>query len=99
MKSLRAAFSYIKNYLKQEKRGLFLAAVAIFAIVILFSFYLKKIGVPMTAARNSYNLAVQQYNAHKYALAKASVEQSLSYWDTPEAETLLKEITQQNPGL
>jgi predicted negative regulator of RcsB-dependent stress response len=99
MSPFKKAYNYLKQYIASEKRGLILAAVSALVIVLAFTVYLKKVGVPMTSARNEYNSAVQMYNAHNYIKAKQLLEQSLHDWQTPEAQQLLEQITQQDPGL
>lgn len=99
MSPIKRGVKYIKNYVANEKRGLFLAGVALFAVVIVFTFYLKKVGIPMTSANNKYNFAVQLNTAKNYPKAKVVLEESLQTWWTPEAENLLKEVNQHNQGL
>lgn len=85
--------SKLHNYIKEEKRSLITALIAILVIVACYTCYLKFIGLPMTRARNKYNEGVLLMTIGAKIEAKAKFTESLSYWKTPEAEAELQKLS------
>lgn len=90
--------SKIKNklleFLNNEGSGLMRAAIAAIVVTLLFTAYLKWVGLPMTRARNAYNEGVILLNLNAKTEARQKFNESLAYWKTPEAEQVITRLNQ-----
>lgn len=90
----------IKSYLRREKIDILLAIVVLVVVSLGYLSYLYFVGVPMTRAKNYYNLALLAYEEKNYEKAKNAINNSLRYGQNQETHTLetkIQEALQQVP--
>ena len=82
----------ILAYLKREKKDILLASICLVLVTVGYLAYLYLVGVPMTRAKNYYNLAYLAFQAKEYTKAQDAIENSLHYYTEPETLELQSKI-------
>ena len=82
----------IKIYFNQEKAGVLKALAVLIFITASYFAYLFFVGIPMTKAKNFFNLGYLNYQEREYQMAKNALTTSLEIFYTQEAYDLLQKI-------
>ena len=82
----------IKNYIKQEKNDILKAFLVLIIVSGSYLGYLYFVGIPMTRAKNYFNLGYLNYQDRNFQEAKVALTTSLKYFYSQEASDLLRKI-------
>jgi hypothetical protein len=82
----------IRNYLSKEKKDILLALCVLFLVSAGYLAYMFLVGVPMTKAKNYYNLAYLAFQERNYLKANSAIDNSLRYYQDRESLELKAKI-------
>jgi hypothetical protein len=82
----------IKKYFNQEKKEILKAFTVLLIVSVAYIAYLYLVGIPMTKAKNYFNLGYLNYQEQDFQKAKTALNTSLEIFYTQEAYDLLQKI-------